>query len=55
MKRKFEVTLPFRPGPWYTGYTMAESKAEAISKVEYSARCEGFSGKRGLAKAVEVQ
>ena len=56
MKRKFEVTLPFkRPMPWYTGICMAENKAQAISIVEYTAKCEGFNGKRGLAKAVEVQ
>lgn len=55
MKRKFEITLPFRTGPWYTGYALAENKAQAISIVEYSAKCEGFRGKRGLAKAVEVQ
>ena len=55
MKRKFEITLPFRKGPWYTGYALAENKAQAISIVEYSAKCEGFSGKRGLAQAVEVK
>lgn len=44
MKRKYEVTLPFKPGPWYTGYALAENEAQAISMVEYTARCEGFTG-----------
>ena len=55
MKREFEVTLPFKRGPWYTGYALAEDKAQAISIIEYTAKCEGFSGKRGLAQAVEVK
>lgn len=55
MKTKFEVTLPFKRGPWYTGYALAESRAQAISIVEHTAKCEGFCGKRGLAKATEVK
>lgn len=46
----FEVTIPFKKGPWYTVNVMATCMARAESIAIQSARCEGFSGPYGRIK-----
>jgi len=55
MQRKFEVTIPFATGPYYTGYALANSKQSAISLVWQDAIKNGWKGKPGRATVLEVQ
>lgn len=55
MQKKYEVTIPYHPGPWYTGYTIAETAKEAIETVKKSAISQGFWGRAGKPTAEVVQ
>lgn len=55
MTRRYEVTIPFKPGPWYSVEVEADDKASAIVKAVDHARLFGFTGKRGRATAVELK
>lgn len=53
--KKYEVTIPFNPGPWYSVEVEAENKIIAIGKAIHHAATFGFAGKRGNATATEVK
>lgn len=51
---RYEVTIPFKPGPWYSVEVEAESKESAVSLATISAAQDGFTGKRGNAKVIKL-
>ena len=53
--KRYEITIPFKPGPWYSVEVEAENKIVAISRAIINAAQNGFTGKRGNATAVEVK
>jgi hypothetical protein len=55
MGKRFDVTIPFKPGPWYSVEVDADNKVGAISKAIDQATMSGFKGKRGNAIAVEMK
>ena len=52
---KYEVTIPYTSGPWYTGYTEAENQVQAMSLVLMDAINAGFRGKHKKIKVREVK
>jgi len=52
---KYEVTIPYTSGPWYTGYAEAENPVHAMSLVLVDAVKAGFSGKHKKIKVREVK
>lgn len=53
--KKYEVTIPFKKTPWYTGYAIANSKQTAIFLVAHDAARQGFKGISAKARVLEVQ
>lgn len=52
---KYEVTIPFTSGPWYTGYAEADNAVGAMSLVMVAAINAGFRGKHRKIKVKEVK
>lgn len=54
--KKYEVTIPFKSGPWYTGLAMAEDKLTAIRQVAAAAKAQGWTGcPSGKAEVLEIK
>lgn len=53
--KRYEVTIPIKPAPWFSGYAEAPDKQTAIRIVSNFARANGFNGKFGRAEAIEVK
>lgn len=54
--KKYEVTIPFKCGPWYTGIAMAEDKLTAIRLVTNAAKARGWTGcPSGRAEVLEIK
>lgn len=53
--KKYEVTIPFKKMPWYTGYALAGDKQSAIAIVSADAKRQGFNGVAARAQVLEVQ
>ena len=53
--KKYEVTIPFRKMPWFTGYVMATSKYNAIKLVKEESKRQGWTDAPGKASVVEVK
>jgi len=52
---KFEVTIPYTTGPWYTGYSTADNAVQAMSLVLMDAINAGFLGKHKKIQVKEVK
>lgn len=52
---RYEVTIPFKKGPWYSVEVDADTTVIAISKAIASATESGFKGQRGNAKVVLIK
>lgn len=55
MATKYEVTIPYRDGMWYSAEAIANSKSAAVNWVMSQAKQFGFSGKHNKPFAVEVK
>lgn len=52
---RFEVTIPFKKHPWWTGEALAESKFQAVELIKQQAAAFGFKGSYGKVEVREIK